>query len=65
MATPTACTIYPVNAEFYPWNSSLAEQGSSQIFSLESGPTGAVPRQIRPFSPEPRSGHRQRHRRRL
>jgi hypothetical protein len=52
MATPTACTIYTVNAEFYPWNASLAEQGSNQIFSLDSGPHGSeCPGQVRPFSP--------------
>jgi hypothetical protein len=40
MATPTTCTIYP------------AEQATSQIFSLESGPhAAACPGQVRPFHP--------------
>jgi hypothetical protein len=57
MATPTTCTIYPVSAEFYPWNSSLAEQGTSQIFSLESGPHGSrCPGQVRPFAPSLEAG---------
>ncbi len=52
MATPISCTIYPVTAEFYPWNTSLAEQETSQIFSLESGPNGShCPGEIRPFNP--------------
>jgi len=57
MATPTACTIYTVKAEFHPWNSSLAEQESSQVFSLESGPHGSeCPGQIRPFAPSLEAG---------
>ena len=46
------CTIYTTKAEFYPWNTTLAEQESSQIFGLESGPQGTpCPGQIRPFNP--------------
>jgi len=57
MATPTTCTIYNVSAEFYPWNSALAEQGTSQIFSLESGPHGSeCPGQVRPFHPSLEAG---------
>jgi hypothetical protein len=57
MATPTRCTIYTTKAEFYPWNASLAEQESNQIFGLESGPHGtACPGQIRPFSPSLEAG---------
>ena len=57
MATPTACTIYTVNAEFFPWNASLAEQESTQIFGLESGPHGSeCPGQIRPFNPSLEAG---------
>jgi hypothetical protein len=52
MATPTLCSVYTVNSEFYPWNATLAEQGSSQIFSLEAGPHGSqCPGQVRPFNP--------------
>ncbi len=57
MATPTTCTIYTVKAEFYPWNTTQAEQESSQIFGLESGPHGTeCPGQIRPFAPSLEAG---------
>jgi len=57
MATPTRCTVYATNAHFYPWNSTLADQESSQIFSLESGPDGSLcPGQIRPFHPTLEAG---------
>ena len=52
MATPTRCSVYTTKAEFYPWNASLAEQESSQVFSLETGPHGSpCPGQVRPFNP--------------
>ncbi len=52
IATPTRCSVYTTKAEFYPWNTALAEQESSQVFSLETGPHGApCPGQIRPFQP--------------
>ena len=52
MATPTVCTIYRVNAHFFPWDGSVADQQSSQIFGLSEGPHGAdCPGQIRPFNP--------------
>ena len=52
MATPTTCTIYTVNADFSPWDGSLPEQQSSQVFGLESGPHGTqCPGQVRPFNP--------------
>jgi hypothetical protein len=52
MATPTTCTIYTTRAIFYPWNQTLAEQESSQIFSLTSGPGGtSCPGRQRPFQP--------------
>ena len=38
MATPTDCTIYTVSADLFPWNATLADQTSTQIFGLESGP---------------------------
>ncbi|MGA8746206.1 MAG: hypothetical protein WB507_10120, partial [Solirubrobacterales bacterium] len=57
MATPTRCTIYTTRAEFYPWNTTLAEQGSSQIFGLSSGPHGTeCPGQIPPFEPSLEAG---------
>ena len=57
MATPTRCTIYTTTAHFFPWNSILADQTSSQIFSLDSGPNGTqCPGPIRPFNPRLRAG---------
>jgi hypothetical protein len=52
MATPTTCTVYTVSADLFPWNSNLADQISTQIFGIESGPHGSqCPGQIRPFNP--------------
>ena len=57
MATPIRCTIYTTKAEFYPWNATLAEQESSQIFGLETGPHGTeCPGQLRPFGPSLEAG---------
>jgi hypothetical protein len=57
MATPTACTLYPVSAEFQPWDGRLANQTSRQNFSLTTGPTGsACPGQVRPFAPRLEAG---------
>jgi hypothetical protein len=52
MATPTACTLYPVSARFYPWNALLPPQSSQRFFSLSSGPGGQpCSGQVRPFRP--------------
>jgi hypothetical protein len=52
MATPTACRVYEVNADFFPWDSALPDQQSSQVFGLDVGPHGAeCPGPIRPFNP--------------
>jgi hypothetical protein len=52
MATPPQCSVYKTKAIFYPWNSTLAEQESSQVFSLEQGPRETdCPGIIRPFTP--------------
>jgi hypothetical protein len=57
MATPIACTIYTVNADFAPWDTTLPEQRSSQVFGLSSGPHGAeCPGQARPFAPSLEAG---------
>ncbi len=57
MATPTSCTFYTTQAEFYPWNTTLAEQRSTQTFGLESGPHGnSCPARIRPFKPSLEAG---------
>jgi hypothetical protein len=52
LATPTACSVYTVSAQFTPWNAALAPQTSNQHFGLESGPHGSpCPGQVRPFTP--------------
>jgi len=52
LATPIACTLYPVKATFVPWNETLAPQSSQQFFSLATGPLGSqCPGQVRPFEP--------------
>ena len=52
MATPTTCSVYSVDADFFPWDEALADQSSSQTFGLDSGPHGAsCPGQVRPFNP--------------
>jgi hypothetical protein len=57
MATPTACRIYDVSGQFFPWNSVLPDQTSVQHFSLNEGPHGApCPGEIRPFHPRLTAG---------
>jgi hypothetical protein len=52
MATPTACTVYPIRARFVPWNESLSTQTSERDVGLASGPRGTqCPGQVRPFHP--------------
>jgi hypothetical protein len=52
MATPLACTVYQVNAHFFPWDNLLPDVNSAQNFSLDSGPNGSqCPGQVRPFKP--------------
>lgn len=57
MATPTHCSLYPVSAQFVPWNDRLADQTSTQFFNLTSGPLGAqCPGPARPFTPRLAAG---------
>ncbi len=57
MATPTACTVYPITGRFFPWNETLPDQTSVQYFSLEQGPHGSsCPGQARPFNPRLTAG---------
>ena len=57
MATPIACTIYSTSADFIPWDTSLPDQLSSQVFGLQSGPHGTeCPGQVRPFAPSLEAG---------
>jgi hypothetical protein len=52
IATPTHCGLYPVSAQFFPWNATLADQTSTQFFSLDSGPNNTLcPGEKRPFKP--------------
>jgi hypothetical protein len=51
LATPTQCGTYPVHSTFKPWDDSLAEQSSTQFFTLDQGPSGTpCPTQPRSFS---------------
>lgn len=57
MATPTHCSLYPVSAQFHPWNDVLADQTSVQFFNLTSGPGGSqCPGPVRPFEPRLAAG---------
>ncbi len=57
MATPTACTVYTVTADMFPWNATAADQTSTQVFGLNTGPHGSeCPGQIRPFRPSLAAG---------
>ncbi len=59
MATPTTCTVHTVTAVFYPWNTTQAEQTTTQTFSLDSGPHGSsCPGQRLPFTPFLFAAHR-------
>src|SRR5262249_38286907 len=52
MATPTRCTIFSTTAHFFPWNTTLPDQESTQNFGLSQGPNGSeCPEQLRPFRP--------------
>ena len=52
MATPTQLHDLHDQAHFFPWNATLADQESTQIFGLDSGPHGSrCPGQVRPFNP--------------
>jgi hypothetical protein len=52
MATPTACTAYGIQADFFPWDEALPDVVSEQFFGLASGPHGkGCPGQTRPFTP--------------
>jgi hypothetical protein len=53
VATPAACGIYEVRADFFPWNEALPDQRTSQVFYIESGPHGtSCPGLPRPFHPQ-------------
>jgi len=57
MATPTHCSLYPVSAQFFPWNETLADQTSVQFFNLATGPGGSgCPGPLRPFNPHLAAG---------
>jgi hypothetical protein len=57
MATPTACTVYTVSGDFFPWDAAKPDQISTQVFGLSTGPHGSpCPGQIRPFAPTLEAG---------
>ena len=57
IATPTRCTIYPTEAEFFPWNDQIAPQTSRPNVSVSSGPNGTpCPGTSRPFHPRLAAG---------
>jgi hypothetical protein len=57
MATPTACTVYPLSAEFVPWNPTLPTVRTGFNFGMETGPHGGpCPGQTRPFNPTLEAG---------
>ncbi len=57
LATATHCDTYTVSSIFTPWDDFLSAQGSSQVFSLDSGPSGApCPGAARPFTPTFQAG---------
>jgi hypothetical protein len=52
IGTPERCGTYSVDSTFVPWNDALPDQGSSQFFSIDSGPGGSpCPTGPRPFAP--------------
>jgi hypothetical protein len=52
LSTPTRCGTYRVDSTFTPWNSELADQTSTQFFTIDSGPGNtACPGTTRPFNP--------------
>lgn len=52
LATPTQCGTYPVESAFTPWDTALAEQTSTQYFTIGTGANGgACPGSVRPFTP--------------
>ena len=52
LATPTKCGTYAVETEFEPWATGLANQVSTQFFSITHGPGGSpCPGAQRPFGP--------------
>lgn len=52
LATPNRCGTYAVETEFEPWATGLANQVSTQFFSITSGPGGGpCPGATRPFAP--------------
>ena len=52
MATPTQCTLYPVERSSSPGTTVLSDQRSEVFVGLSSGPNGTpCPGQVRPFHP--------------
>jgi hypothetical protein len=57
LATPTHCSIYPVQTRLFPWNSKLPDENAQFILSVNRGPGGAgCPGGTRPFQPRLNAG---------
>ena len=58
MATPTHCTIYTVEADFFPWNAALRRPDLEPELRprLRARTAATCPGQIRPFSPSLAAG---------
>ena len=57
LATPTHCSIYPVQTHLFPWNSKLPDENAQFILSVNHGPGGAgCPGSTRPFQPRLNAG---------
>jgi hypothetical protein len=57
MATPTACSVYPLSASYVPWNSALPTVSTGFTFQITTGPAGGpCPGVLRPFTPTLQAG---------
>jgi hypothetical protein len=56
-ATPTQCSVYPVQSDLFPWNPTIADQRGQFYVGLTSGPNGkGCPAGQRPFEPRLNAG---------
>ncbi len=52
LTTPTQCGAYAVHSRFTPWDGALPSQSATQLFTIDSGPSGTpCPSSPRPFNP--------------